>query len=92
MCPTVIVLKAVVEMALLFYLAQLGVRILSFGRHEANPVYRAIRFLSSPFTRLGRGLVPGAPRHAPLLGFLLGLALWTLLVLAKRQFQCGLPS
>ncbi len=93
MCPTVTVLKAVVEMALLFYLAQLGVRILSFGRHEANPVYRAIRFLTSPLTRIGRWLAPDAAgrRHASLLGFAVGVVLWIGLVRAKRGLHC-VPS
>lgn len=93
MCATVVALKAIAELALLFYVAQYAVRILSFGRHEANPVYRGIRFLTSPFTRLGAGLAPGplARRHASLLGFLAGLVLWTGLVLAKRQLHCGIP-
>lgn len=94
MCSAVIAAKAIVEMALLLYLAQLAVRLLSFGRHEANPVYRGIRFLTSPLTGLGGALAPGPSprRHAPLLGALLGVALWIALVLAKRQWHCGLPS
>jgi len=94
MCSAVVALKAVAEMALLFYMAQYAVRLLSFGRHEGNPVYRGIRFLTSPFTRAGCRLAPAGlgRRHAALLGFLLGLALWTALVLAKRQFHCAFPA
>jgi hypothetical protein len=92
MCALVVALKAVAELALLFYVAQFGVRLLSFGRHEDNPVYRGLRFLTSPFTRLGSALAPAAlaHRHAALLGMLSGLALWVAMVLAKRQLLCGL--
>ncbi len=92
MCFAVVALKAVVEMALLFYLAQFVVRLISFGRHERNPVYQGIRFLTSPLTRLGRGLAPGAlaGRHGALLGFVVGLVLWMSLVLAKQKLHCAL--
>ncbi|MFA7503789.1 MAG: hypothetical protein WCZ28_03735 [Burkholderiaceae bacterium] len=88
-----IALKAIAEMALLFYLAQITVRLLSFGRHEANPVYLGIRFLTSPLTRIGRWLAPDAAgrRHASLLGFAVGVVLWIGLVLAKRGLHC-VPS
>lgn len=92
MCFAVLALKAVAEMALLFYLAQFAVGLLSFGRQERNPVYLGIRFLTSPLTRLGRGLAPRllAERHGSLLGFLVGLALWMGLVVAKQKFHCAL--
>ena len=89
MCFAVVAAKAVAEMALLFYLAQYAVRLLSFGRHEDNSVYRGIRFLTSPLTRIGRALSPAvAQRHGSLLGFLVGLALWVGLVLAKQKLHC----
>lgn len=92
MCFALLALKAVAEMALVFYLAQFAVRLLSFGRHERNPVYQGIRFLTAPLTRAGRCLAPGAlaDRHGSLLGFVIGVVLWTGLVLAKQKFHCAL--
>ncbi len=74
------VLKGLVEFAALLLLAQGGIYALSLGRHEANPVYRAVRFLTSPLTRLARLITPAAvaERHLPMVAFLLLFWVWIL--------------
>lgn len=62
----------------LLLLAQGAVYLLSFGRHEDNAIYRLIRFLTSPVTRLVRLITPGkvADRHIPFVAFFLLFWLW----------------
>lgn len=91
MLLAVVMLKAVVEMALLLYVAQAAIRLMSFGRHEANPVYRGVRFLTMPLTGVASRIGATAPRAA-LVGFGLGCLLWIVLVLAKRALHPALPG
>ena len=62
----------------LLLLAQGAVYVLSFGRHEDNAVYRFIRFLTSPVTRVVRVLTPAkvADRHVPIVAFFLLFWVW----------------
>ena len=71
---------AVCAFAGLLLLGQGAVWLISFGRHERNPVYRAVRFLTSPVTRLVRLFTPAriADRHLPLVAFLLLFWVWVL--------------
>jgi hypothetical protein len=73
-------LKGLVEFAAFLLLAQGGIYLLSFGGHENNAVYRAVRFLTSPVTRLVRLVTPArvADRHLPLVAFFLLLWIWIL--------------
>ncbi len=72
--------KGLVEFAAFLLLAQGGVYVLSFGGHERNAVYRAVRFLTSPVTRLVRRITPSrvADKHVPLVAFFLLFWLWVL--------------
>jgi hypothetical protein len=72
--------KGLVEFAAFLLIAQGGIFLLSFGGHERNPVYRAVRFLTSPITRLTRLITPAriADRHLPVVAFLLLFWLWVL--------------
>jgi len=85
----VIVLKGLVEFAGLLLLGQGLVFLMSFGRHESNPVYRVMRFLTSPVTRLVRRLAPAfvVDRHVPALAFILLFWIWVALTVAKLRLQ-----
>lgn len=87
MLPVVIVLKGLCEFALLLLLAQGLVYLLSFGRHEANRVYRGIRFLTSPVTRAVRPITPRmiVDRHVPAVAAMLLFWAWVALLVAKVQ-------
>ncbi len=58
---------------MLLLIGQLLVRVLSFGRHEENAVYRFLRFLVSPVTKMVRRITPGKidDRHVPVVAFFL---------------------
>ncbi len=89
MPSVVIVLKGLVEFAGLLLLGQGLVFLMSFGRHESNPVYRVMRFLTSPATRLVRRLAPAfvVDRHVPALAFILLFWIWVALTVAKLRLQ-----
>ena len=73
-------LKGLVEFGAFLLIAQGGIFVLSFGTHERNPVYRAVRFLTSPMTRVVRRITPArvSDRHVPIVAFLLLFWLWVL--------------
>ncbi|MFZ4760310.1 MAG: hypothetical protein ACOYLX_19265 [Burkholderiaceae bacterium] len=64
---------AVAAFAMLLLVGQFLVRVMSFGRHEHNPVYRLFRFLTSPVVRLTRVITPARviDAHVPVVAFLL---------------------
>jgi hypothetical protein len=59
--------------AMLLLLGQFCVRVLSFGRHEDNAIYRLFRFLTSPVVRATRAITPRriSDLHVPVVAFLL---------------------
>jgi hypothetical protein len=85
-------LYSIAAFAMLLLAGQFVVRVLSFGRHEENAVYRLFRLLTSPVVRLTRSITPArvADVHVPVVAFFLlfwiclGLAVW-LPKLAKVQ-------
>lgn len=81
----VVALKGLVEFAALLLVAQCLVFLISFGRHEANPVYRGLRFLTSPVTRVARWIAPRfvVDAHVPAIGLFLLLLAWLALLFAK---------
>jgi hypothetical protein len=87
MTPLIIVLKGLVEFAGLLLLAQGAVWALSFGRHEQNPVYLGLRFLTRPVVAAARAVTPGAivDRHVPAVAFFVLFWCWVALVLLKAQ-------
>lgn len=89
MLEGVIVLKGLVEFVGLLLLGQGLVFLMSFGRHESNPIYRLLRFLTSPVTRLVRRVAPRfvVDRHVPALAFVLLLWIWVALTVAKLRLQ-----
>jgi len=68
--------------SLLLLAGQGMVRLLSFGRHEENAVYRFFRFLTSPVVKVVRRITPGkvADMHVPVVAFF--LLFWICLALA----------
>jgi hypothetical protein len=77
--------KALVEFAILLLLGRGVVYLISFGRHEVNPVYRFMRFLTSPVVRIGRAVAPRfvVDQHVPALALILLVWLWVGLKLAQ---------
>ena len=71
MLKLLLVVKGLVEFAGFLLIGQLLVYMLSFGRHEENAVYKMMRFLTSPMTRVARAVTPGkvADRHVPFVAF-----------------------
>jgi uncharacterized protein YggT (Ycf19 family) len=67
---------------MLLLIGQLLVRVLSFGRHEENAVYRFLRFLVSPVTKVVRRITPSRvdDRHVPVVTFF--LLFWVCFALA----------
>ncbi|MCZ7558818.1 MAG: hypothetical protein M5U30_01160 [Burkholderiaceae bacterium] len=89
MLEGVIVLKGLVEFVGLLLLGQGIVFLMSFGRHETNPIYRLLRFLTSPVVRFVRRIAPRFvdDRHVPALAFILLFWIWVALTVAKLRLQ-----
>ena len=89
MLSLVIVLKGLVEFALLLLVAQGLVFVVSFGRHEVNRVYRGIRFLTSPVNAAVRRITPRLilDKHVPAVSALLLFFCWVALLVAKVQLM-----
>jgi uncharacterized protein YggT (Ycf19 family) len=57
--------------AALLLVGQGAVYMLSFGRHETNPVYGLMRLLTSPVTKVMRRITPAkvSNQHVPVVAF-----------------------
>ncbi|HMN82156.1 MAG TPA: hypothetical protein PKA20_19840 [Burkholderiaceae bacterium] len=75
-----------VKFAGLLLIGQGLVYVLSFGRHETNPVYRFFRLLTSPVIAGVRRITPTAivDRHLPLVAFMLLFWAWLALIFVRR--------
>jgi hypothetical protein len=73
--------KALVEFAGLLLLGQGLVFLLSFGKHESNPIYRFFRFLTGPVVRPVRFITPRfvLDQHVPAVALFLVFWLWVAL-------------
>ena len=80
-----------VKFAGLLLVGQFLVYAMSFGRHETNPVYRMMRFLTSPVVGAVRRVTPAkvADRHVPVVSFLLLFWLWALLIFVRHDLMMG---
>ncbi len=89
MPSVVVVLKGLVEFAGLLILGQGLVFMLSFGKHEQNPVYQLMRFLTSPVTRVVRRITPAfvVDRHVPAVALFVLFWIWVVLILMKARLQ-----
>ncbi|NBS64604.1 MAG: hypothetical protein EBT33_09685 [Betaproteobacteria bacterium] len=81
MLTTVTVAKALVEFAGLLLLGQGLVFLLSFGRHESNPIYRFLRFLTGPVVRPVRVITPRfvVDQHVPAIALFILFWAWVAL-------------
>lgn len=74
----VVVLKGLAEFAGLLLIGRGLVYVLSFGKHEANPIYRFFRFITSPVIWTVRKITPAqvADRHLGFVAFILIFWIW----------------
>jgi uncharacterized protein YggT (Ycf19 family) len=81
----VVVLKGLVEFAGLLLLARGAVFMISFGRHEQNPIYQFLRFLTRPLLTAARLITPSfiVDRHLPAVAVFLLLCCWIALIVLK---------
>ena len=85
-------LYAICAFAALLLLGRGLVFVLSFGRHQDNPVYRLFCFLTRPLVKAARFIAPKviADSHLPLVAFLVlfwacvGFALWLPVLMRLR--------
>jgi hypothetical protein len=83
------VIHEMVKLIGLLLMAQLLVYILSFGRHETNSIYRGLRFLTSPVTKLVRLITPRliADRHVPFVAFFIAFWAWAALIYIRIELK-----
>jgi uncharacterized protein YggT (Ycf19 family) len=76
------ILYTLAAFSMLLLAGQGMVRLISFGRHEENAVYRFFRFLTSPVVKVVRLITPRkvADVHVPVVAFF--LLFWICLALA----------
>jgi uncharacterized protein YggT (Ycf19 family) len=85
------IVHELVKFAGLLLLAQGLVYVLSFGRHETNPIYQFVRFLTSPVTRVVRKVTPRlvVDRHVPYAAFFLLFWVYVILIFVRLDFIKG---
>lgn len=83
---SIAILRALVELAGLFLLAQGALYVLAGSGRETNGIYRLLRLLASPAVRLMRLLMPKRiiDRHIPFLAFFALLWLWIALAYLRQ--------
>jgi hypothetical protein len=89
MLSLVVSLKGLIELLGVLVLAQEIVRLISFGRHQSNPVFRLLTFFSRPVMQLARWISPRLviERHLPAVALLMLAVVWFCLVLAKAYLS-----
>ena len=85
MLQTVIILKAVVEVALFAFLGQGVLYVLAGASREHNFIYNVLKMLTSPVTKVTRFVAPRfiVDQHIGLLAFFLLVLVWVGLTLSK---------
>ena len=85
MLQTVIILKAVVEVALFAFLGQGVLYVLAGASRERNFIYNVLKMLTSPVTKVTRFVAPRfiVDQHIGLLAFFLLVLVWVGLTLSK---------
>ena len=85
MLSVVVVLKGLAEFAGLLLVGQGLVYVLSFGKHEANAVYKMFRLVTSPVVRVTRAITPKkvANHHVPFVALMLLFWIWLFLSYTK---------
>ncbi len=85
MLSVVVILKGLAEFAGLLLIGQGLVYALSFGKHEANAVYKMFRLITSPIVRVTRVITPNkvANHHVPFVALMLLFWIWLFLSYTK---------
>jgi uncharacterized protein YggT (Ycf19 family) len=85
---TLQIIHELVKFAGLLLLGRGLVYVLSFGRHEVNPIYQFFRFLTSPLTNTVRKMTPAfvVDRHIPIAAFFLIFWLYVVLIFLRLEF------
>lgn len=85
MLDLTLILKALVEFSGLLILGQGIVYMLSFGKHEANAVYKFFRMLNSPVFMAARRITPRqvGDKHVLVVALLLLFWIWVALLYIK---------
>jgi hypothetical protein len=86
---SLVIVKAIVEVALMALLGQFLVGIFAWGRREGNVVYRLFQTIASPFTWVVRKVTPRVvlDTHIPLATLLLLVFVW-MFVSASLRGSC----
>lgn len=94
MAAALVVLKAILEVAILALVAQFLVGIFAWGRRDTNVIYKLFAVIASPFTRLVRLATPRfvVDGHIPLATFLLLGFVWLFVVFELRASCIADPS
>lgn len=81
----VVILKALVEVALVAYLGRGALYVLAGASRDRNPIYGLFRIVTSPVDRVARLLAPRfvLDRHIPLFGLFLLIVAEVALIVAK---------
>ena len=87
----VIVLKALLELAGFFLLAQGALSILAGAKRDSNIFYQILRIVTGPVLRFARLITPRVvvDRHIPYVAFLLVLWAWLILIFWILPELCG---
>ena len=89
MAFSLVIVKAIIEVALMALLGQFLVGIFSWGRRQENLVYKLFQTVASPFTWVVRKVTPRVvlDTHIPLATLLLLVFVW-LFVSASLRGTC----
>jgi hypothetical protein len=81
------VLRALVEVAGYFLLAQGLLYVLTGSRRERNPIYRLFKLLTGPVIRITRAITPKVvlDRHLPFVAFFLLFWIWIAMAIVKLR-------
>jgi F0F1-type ATP synthase membrane subunit a len=91
---SLVIVKAIIEVALMALLGQFVVGIFSWGRRQENVVYRLFQTVASPFTWLVRKVTPRVvlDTHIPLATLLLLVFVWLFLSVSLRGTCVSNPA
>jgi ABC-type uncharacterized transport system permease subunit len=87
----VVVLKGLAEFVGLLLIGQGIVYVLSFGKHDANGVYKLFRLITSPVVKSVRVITPSkvADKHVPVVALILVFWLWLFMSYLKFSMMLG---
>ncbi len=94
MLTAVVAFKALIEIALMFFIGRLVLALLAGPRRADNPVYRVFLILTQPVIGATRWLVPRIvlDRHVPIAAFVLLVCAWIALTAAKIYLMRIAPA